>query len=689
MVNKLFFVYNKDKFNESNKKGLSAAVRQKAAVSLKEGKRMPPSVKKLWKTVPVAIFFVVLSVIWLSFYSQSLPVQDSPEIQNGTIDLTGMDLDTVVADLDSSWDFYPNQLYSTQDFEQGVSQAPVQRGNLENRDAIPYGTFRVRLLLPPDRYYSLCGYSIDYGLKAYVNGTLSLKIGTVADNASEAVPRVNYYTLPVFSGVKGEVELIYQYSNFAHRDGGSLTGLMFSNTANMERYKTNQTLPMYLLSGGLLLLAAYYLLDFCVRRKREALAFAFCCLLFGIRDQRFYITQLIPWDYDWPIYYRIMVLGLMWAIFSLYLLLNSLYPRIVNRWLTWVFLMLNAAAVLAVFLLPTTVTATLSVLYYGVSLPFLLWLVVRIIQHLFKTHSFGKKDALTFLGFGALFGALVIEMIFQRNIPFVTRGGVTPLGMLIFVLLIVVVLGLRSGEDAAALIVTRKAAEELEKLYQLRSNFLADISHEMLTPLTVMSGYAQRAKRKIEDGTANQDTLQGVNHISLEAQRLALLVGQILDTRMEQGGQLQLTALSPVSIFERVAALCEPVLSKNNNRLEINVSPGCPEVTADLNVLLQVLLNLCVNANRHTYKDVLYLSASEDSSFVIFTLEDHGDGISPELLPHIFERGVSGDGKSGYGLSICQLIIESMGGVITAQSEQGVCTRFSFSLPIAKEEQTL
>jgi signal transduction histidine kinase len=74
-----------------------------------------------------------------------------------------------------------------------------------------------------------------------------------------------------------------------------------------------------------------------------------------------------------------------------------------------------------------------------------------------------------------------------------------------------------------------------------------------------------------------------------------------------------------------------------------------------------------------------------DDGYLKITVTDNGSGIEPELLPHVFDRGVSGMGGTGFGLEICKKIIESHGGTITANSEPGKGTTVVFTLPIYKE----
>jgi signal transduction histidine kinase len=99
--------------------------------------------------------------------------------------------------------------------------------------------------------------------------------------------------------------------------------------------------------------------------------------------------------------------------------------------------------------------------------------------------------------------------------------------------------------------------------------------------------------------------------------------------------------------------------------------------------------NLLSNANRHTKDgDITVKAESDGGSIINVTVTDNGSGIAAELLPHIFERGVSGTGSSGLGLEICKKIIESHGGVISAESEPDKGTAVGFALPVYRGDDT-
>ena len=94
-------------------------------------------------------------------------------------------------------------------------------------------------------------------------------------------------------------------------------------------------------------------------------------------------------------------------------------------------------------------------------------------------------------------------------------------------------------------------------------------------------------------------------------------------------------------------------------------------VYCDRDLILQVLYNLIINANRHTENSVILLTGKTDPDKAVLTVADHGDGILPDMQEKVFERGYSGDGSTGYGLSICRTIMDMHHGDIAILDNEG------------------
>ena len=235
--------------------------------------------------------------------------------------------------------------------------------------------------------------------------------------------------------------------------------------------------------------------------------------------------------------------------------------------------------------------------------------------------------------------------------------------------------------------------EALENLNRMKTEFLGNVSHELKTPMTVISGYAQNIKQLAENPVKldGREVSHKMKLISSEAKRLSLMVGQILDvTRMEEGRMVM--EKRPCYIDEIIHSAVEthyPMLNKNANRLEIHIETGLPQISADPERISQVIINLISNAVRFTANGLITISAKHEDTHILVCVADTGTGILPSRLAHLFERynhkEKTGGGQNtgtGLGLYICKHIVEQHGGNIWIENREGLGTTVSFTLPI-------
>ena len=244
----------------------------------------------------------------------------------------------------------------------------------------------------------------------------------------------------------------------------------------------------------------------------------------------------------------------------------------------------------------------------------------------------------------------------------------------------------------------QKLSEEnatLEQLNRLKTEFLGNVSHELRTPLTVVSGYAQTARQQLIDQpvAGGMTAADKMKLISAEAERLALMVGQILDiTRIEEGRMC--IDKRPCHADEIIHSTIEthyPILNKNQNRLEIRIEENLPRILADPARISQVIVNLISNSVRFTSGGSITVEAKPEGEYVAISVSDTGVGIHTDRLSSIFERynnqksGGQNTG-TGLGLYICRHIVEGHGGTISVESAEGKGTSVRFTIPVAKDQ---
>lgn len=228
-------------------------------------------------------------------------------------------------------------------------------------------------------------------------------------------------------------------------------------------------------------------------------------------------------------------------------------------------------------------------------------------------------------------------------------------------------------------------AESLARNETLRRQLVSDVAHELRTPLTNL----QAQLEAIEDGIVPADAAS-LRSLHEETLLLARLVEDLQDLTLAEAGRLRLDRAprSPREAMEGVAAAFR--VQAEARRVTIRVeSSDPPLVLADSARLSQVLRNLVGNAVTHTPDGgTVTISARGEGASVRFEVRDTGEGISPEHLPHVFDRFYRADasraratGGAGLGLAIVKHLVEAHGGAVSVESVPGRGTAFSFTIP--------
>jgi len=227
----------------------------------------------------------------------------------------------------------------------------------------------------------------------------------------------------------------------------------------------------------------------------------------------------------------------------------------------------------------------------------------------------------------------------------------------------------------------------MDRATQARRQMTADIAHDLRTPLSVLTGYAEA----LADGKL-PGTLEIYTIFHEETLHLNKLVEDLRTLSLADVGELPLNRdpAAPLAILERVSARHTLIAQQKGVSLEVQAALNLPAVPVDAERINQVLDNLVVNAFRYTPSGgQILLSAAAAPGAVQLVVRDSGSGIAAADLPHIFDRFYRGDssrrqtGESGLGLAIVKSIVEAHGGRVEAHSTQGQGTTFTITLPLA------
>jgi two-component system, OmpR family, sensor kinase len=248
----------------------------------------------------------------------------------------------------------------------------------------------------------------------------------------------------------------------------------------------------------------------------------------------------------------------------------------------------------------------------------------------------------------------------------------------------------RMAEDLAA------RDEALRTSDRLRRQMLADVSHELKTPLTAMRGYVETL-RMSEVALDDDRRARYLETIASETLRLDRIVKDLLDlARYENNvAPLEVRVFDVGRLLHNVARRHEHEMQRRHITVSVEIEPAADQIVADPDRIEQVVENLVTNAVRHTPESGrIELRAAITDASAVLSVADSGDGIAPEHLPYVFDRfykvdpaRAAGGAGSGLGLSIVRAIVVRHGGTIAVASAPG-STTFTISLPQSPHQKS-
>jgi two-component system phosphate regulon sensor histidine kinase PhoR len=232
---------------------------------------------------------------------------------------------------------------------------------------------------------------------------------------------------------------------------------------------------------------------------------------------------------------------------------------------------------------------------------------------------------------------------------------------------------------------------QLRRLEDMRRDFVANVSHEIKTPLTAIKGFVETLQQGSFDSSEESRRFLGI--IQKHVDRLSSIVEDLLSlSRIEQedqGQTIKIEAGSISEIFRSALQLCRPKAEEKNITITIG---GDEQISADFDSSLieQAIVNLLDNAIKYSEPDsTIHLKAHRNESEIRISVEDQGIGIAKKHLPRLFERFYRVDkarsrkmGGTGLGLAIVKHIAQAHGGQVTVDSTLGKGSTFTIHLPI-------
>jgi signal transduction histidine kinase len=243
---------------------------------------------------------------------------------------------------------------------------------------------------------------------------------------------------------------------------------------------------------------------------------------------------------------------------------------------------------------------------------------------------------------------------------------------------------------AGSLLTWRLTRRETE-MARLKSDFVANVSHDLKTPLSVIRMFGETLEMgRVTDEGGRQEYYRAITR---EAERLSRLIDNVLDFSRIEGGRRRYervpTAVEPL-LREALDAFAYP-LQQQGFKVELVVAPDLPEVAMDPEAIGQALSNLVDNAIKYSAEDrVLSVAARVEGSELLLSVADRGVGIPASEQARIFEKfyrvgrsDTQGRRGSGVGLALVRHVVGAHGGRVTVESAPGQGSRFTLRLPLA------
>ena len=594
---------------------------------------------------------------------------------SGTWDLRGADFDADNFNLQGEVEYIPNALLTPEEFESRRDETQI--GNPEQ--AASYSTSRIRILVPKG-VYGLMGYSSEYASRVYINGVLAEEIGVPGNTAESSIPSsaLLFYAVEARDGF---IEIVQQASNYVYsfRDG-SHANIIIGAPGNARGVYMKQIILASVVMGCFLTLAfAHFALYFQMRSYKANLWFALFCVAWFIRSGYTgpkILPLLLP--LSWYMAFRLEYLTVPAGTLLFCMTLNAIIPGVIQKGFR-IALAVACGLCAGMCLFANTVFMSETMPYfYAVVFLAAGYVIVRLVMKLRKPNI---EQIIVLAGAGVFLYCALRDILYFSGInifPFADRS-VSEVALLIFVFFQMIAMfhGTMQEVIAAKQAEQRLAAENalLAKEAQIRKDMIHDLSHEVRTPLAVISSYAQSTVRQYRERRFDEQFVAGLDIINEEAQRIAVLASTTLSPRG--------TDLRPVDIGEisqQIVRLLTPRLRELGRTIAVNVSERLLTV-CNASEITQVIWNLLDNALKHGGGGIdVSGNTNEEYAYIIVT--DYGEGISPEILPRILERGVSGSGGSGLGLAISDEIVKRHGGQIIIESELGLGTAVTLLLPL-------
>jgi len=655
--------------------------------------------------ISIIMLFAIVIIIGNGHYFFE---DDAPIVKQGMATVSSEQLENNrTIKLNGEWSFYPNLLLSPQ---QSLNDYANQRiflkvpdkwgGNFQfHEDGPIVGTYHISIKVPTERQYGLFFRYIHKSSRVFINGMEVGGKGNPSTSFTEFQSENDDKFMVIGQSKEQILDILIQVASYnQYPTSGIVYPIEFGTTEKIQKFYDQKRLNDIVASMGHIVFGIIYLISYGQNRKRkEELYLGLFMILMG-----FYLSFI-----NMKIFFQIvpielinnqlrLQLGIVPLVnICLTLFLYTMYPQVVKKKVVYAFVIFQGFAFLI----------------YGISNPFYL-------DNSEVTEKALVILQITYIAFvtpGIIYIALILIRIILRNLEgasyvlivfvaiccyafliivnFLTEIPVDYSELVLFLCVLVGFSSLLNYRANTTFMKLEAITEELRTHNHMKDEFLLKTSHELRTPL---NGILNLSKLLMEGGQGPLKRTQQEQVILIHniTQRLGYLVEDLLFSSNHMSGELRVSPRTvPISIINDVVAEIRSVMSANSYvRILVEVDLTLPPMLTDELRFKQILYNLLHNAIQHTEIGEITVTAYQQRKHMVIEVSDTGKGIPAQDLERIFnafyqvKNNHHKDGL-GLGLSIAKNIIDKLNGAIYVKSTFGEGTTFTFTMPLAAEDQ--
>jgi two-component system, sensor histidine kinase ChiS len=529
----------------------------------------------------------------------------------------------------------------------------------------------------------------------FINGKKYLQSGRVGVNRESFAPDRIFHYLPIFSKTK-EIELLVSISNYTDVEGGFWSSLEFGNRKSIFKQKDSHWFRDIFISGIIFIMGIYHFSLFYLRKEdKSPLFFGIFCLIICLRalltEERVILSLIENFNYrlSLSLEYLTMYLGIP----TFLKFVHSLFPEelnlFINKGLSYISYF---CASIVIFFSPIIFTQTLGTMQFIVVIT-IIFIIYSVIIALRK-----KKDGagVILVGFSLFALTMINDVLHNRGI--IQTGYYVSSGLVAFIFAQSYLLSARfskaftDAKEARRIAeeqrqLVQSAKEEIERLNRTKDEFLANLSHEIKTPLVTIYGYSELI-------TQEEDLPESTKEYGAEIYKSAGMLNSYMDdvllvTDLETNLQLDKKPYSLSELIESSLQPLEPLLREKEIQLSIPDLSGTT-VICDSVLFGRAIGNILKNAIVYNKTGgTLILEVRQKGTIQEISIQDTGIGVESEYYEKIFDKFFRIDSSLSYevsgvglGLFLAKRILELHGGSISVKSEWGKSSEFLVVLPV-------